>query len=96
MCIVTLGTIVEFVSDIDGARMDTCTSLQDGWTALMAASQTVQVECVKMLLDRGAKVNLLNEASGVIIHRMHAMQLIPSIPVVDDDMCLGTLFRACL
>ena len=44
-------------------------SLQDGSTALMMASE---VECVKMLMDRGAKVNMQNKVSGVI-HYVHAM-----------------------
>ena len=33
-------------------------SLQDGWTALMKASVAGQVECVKVLLDRCAEVNM--------------------------------------
>ena len=33
-------------------------SLQDGWTALMKASVAGQVEGVKVLLDRGAEVNM--------------------------------------
>ena len=34
----------------------------------MVASQKGQVECVKMLLDRGAEVNMQKKVSGVIIH----------------------------
>ena len=65
----TLCTLVECVSDIDGTHMSTCTytytvSLQDGWTALMVASQEGHVECVRMLLDRGAEVNMQNKVSG--------------------------------
>ena len=48
-------------------------SLQNGWTALMKASEAGQVECMKMLLDRGAEVNMQNKVSGVIIHCVHAM-----------------------
>ena len=33
-------------------------SLQDGQTTLMKASEAGQVECVKLLLDRGAEVNM--------------------------------------
>ena len=42
-------------------------SLQDEWTALMMASNAGQVECVKLLLDRGAEVNMQRKVSGVII-----------------------------
>ena len=55
-------------------------SLQDGLTALMAASQKGQVKCVKMLLDRGAMVNMQRKVSGVIIHCVHAMQHVPRVP----------------
>ena len=41
-------------------------SLQDEWTALMMASNAGQVECVKLLLDRGAEVNMQRKVSGVI------------------------------
>ena len=43
----------------------------------MVASQEGHVECVKMLLDRGAEVNMQNKASGAIIHCVHAMQHVP-------------------
>ena len=48
-------------------------SLQWGWTALMKASEEGQVECVKMLMDRRAKVNMQNKVSGVIyyVHAIH-------------------------
>ena len=39
----------------------------------MKASEAGQVECMKMLLDRGAVVNMQNKVSGVIIHCVHAM-----------------------
>ena len=54
-------------------------SLQDGLTALMKASEEGQVECVKMLMDRGAKVNMQNEVSGVIynVHAMHHKHIVP-------------------
>ena len=48
-------------------------SIQNGWTALMKASEAGQVECVKLLLDRGTEVNMQNKVSGVIIHCVHAM-----------------------
>ena len=37
----------------------------------MTASQEGQVECVKMLLDRGAKVNMQKEVN--IIHWVHVV-----------------------
>ena len=43
-------------------------SLQEGWTALMRASRAGHMECVNVLLDRGAEVNMLNKVSGIIIH----------------------------
>ena len=55
-------------------------TLQNGSTALMKASEAGQVECVKMLLDRGAEVNMQDEVSGVIIHYAHAMQHVPRVP----------------
>ena len=55
-------------------------SLQDGWTALMMASQAGHMECVKALLDKGADANIQDEVSGVIIHCVHAMQHVPRVP----------------
>ena len=43
-------------------------SLQDGATALMMASAAGRVECIKVLLDRGAKVNMQDEVSGVDVN----------------------------
>ena len=34
----------------------------------MRASGTGEVECVKVLLDRGADINMQNMVSGVIVH----------------------------
>ena len=48
-------------------------TLQNGGTALMLASQEGKVECVDMLLDSGADINMQTEVSGVIIHCVHAM-----------------------
>ena len=55
-------------------------SLQDGWTALMRASQAGHMECVLMLLNKSADVNMQSEVSGVIIHCVHAMQHVPRVP----------------
>ena len=38
-------------------------SLQWGWTALSMASEAGQVECVKLLLDRGAEVNMQDKVN---------------------------------
>ena len=43
-------------------------SLQDGYTALMKALARGQVECIKVLLDRGAEVNMQNKVSGVDVN----------------------------
>ena len=40
-------------------------SFQYGWTALMRASESGHVECVTVLLDRGAEVNMQDEVSVV-------------------------------
>ena len=40
-------------------------SFQDGWTALMKASERGRMECVTVLLDRGAEVNMQNKVSVV-------------------------------
>ena len=48
-------------------------TLQDGRTALLMASQEGKVECVEMLLDSGADINMQTEVSGVIKHCVHAM-----------------------
>ena len=43
-------------------------SLQVGRTALKMASTAGQVECIKLLLDRGAKVNMQDMVSGVDVN----------------------------
>ena len=40
----------------------------------MMASKAGQVECMKMLLDRGAEVNMQDGVSDVIVHCVHAME----------------------
>ena len=39
-------------------------SFQGGWTALMGASGLGHVECVTVLLDRGAEVNMQDKVSA--------------------------------
>ena len=39
-------------------------SFQNGWTALMWASGSEHMECVKVLLDRGADVNMQDKVSA--------------------------------
>ena len=41
-------------------------SLQDGWTALMKASKAGHMECINVLMDCGAEVNMQDQVSGVI------------------------------
>ena len=53
-------------------------SLQYGGTALMKASQAGHMECVQVLLDRGADVNMETTVSGVIIHAMQHVSRVPS------------------
>ena len=54
-------------------------SLQDGWAALMRASMVGHMECAKVLLEKGAEVNMQNEVSGVIIHCVYAMLHVPRV-----------------
>ena len=49
-------------------------SLQYGQTALMIAYDHGHIECVTMLLDKGAQVNMLDKVSGVI-YCVHAMYI---------------------
>ena len=46
----------------------------------MKASEAGHMECVKLLLDKGAEVNMQYKVSGVIIHCVHAMQHVPRVP----------------
>ena len=46
----------------------------------MVASNAGKVECVKMLLDTGAEVNMKRKVSGDIILCEHAMQHISRVP----------------
>ena len=55
-------------------------SLQDGGTALMKASEAGHIECVQVLLDKGADINMQNKVSRVIIHCVLAMQHVPRVP----------------
>ena len=58
--------------------------IQNGWTALMMASMEEHMECVQVLLDKGADVNMQDKVSGVIIHCAHAMQHVPG--VMNEDV----------
>ena len=58
-------------------------SLQWGCTALINASKTGKVECVKVLLDRGAKINMNHKVSGVIIYCAHAMKHELRVPSIE-------------
>ena len=51
-------------------------SLQDGWNALMIASEAGHIVCVQVLLDKGAEVNMQHKVSSVIIHCLH----VPRVP----------------
>ena len=55
-------------------------TLQKEWTALMRTSVTGKAECVKVLLDRGAEVNMQDNVSVVIMHCVHALQHILGVP----------------
>ena len=46
----------------------------------MMASKAGHIECVQVLLEKGADVNKQTSVSGVIIHCVHAMQHVPRVP----------------
>ena len=46
----------------------------------MKASEAGHMECVQVLLDKGADVNKQTWVSGVIIHCVHAMQHVSIVP----------------
>ena len=46
----------------------------------MIASEAGQVESMKMLLDRGAEINMQDKVSGFIILCAHAMNHIARVP----------------
>ena len=58
-------------------------SLQEGWTALLMASKAGHMECVKMLLDKGADVNMQDKVNGVIVHCVLAMQHVPRVSSIE-------------
>ena len=47
-----------------GTHHDMHLSFQDGGTALMRASRSGHMECVKVLLGRGADVNMQDKVSA--------------------------------
>ena len=55
-------------------------------TALMIASKAGHMGCVKALLDSGAEVNMQSWVSSVIIICVYAMQHVPGVPSVNQDM----------
>ena len=46
----------------------------------MKASKAGHMECLQVLLDKGANVNMPNKVSGVIIQSVHAMLHVPQSP----------------
>ena len=46
----------------------------------MVASEEGQVKGLKMLLDKGADIDMQKKVSGVIINCVHVMQNIPRVP----------------
>ena len=50
-----------------GTHLDIHLPFQDGWTALMVALHNGHMECVQVLLDRGADVNMQGRVSVVEI-----------------------------
>ena len=46
----------------------------------MKASEAGHMECVKVLLDNGAQVNMQDKVCGVIIHCVRAMLHVTRVP----------------
>ena len=46
----------------------------------MKASEAGHMQCVQVLLDKGADANMQLKVSGVIIHCVHVMQLVSRVP----------------
>ena len=46
----------------------------------MKAYDRGHMECVKVLLDRGALFNIQDKVGGVIIYCVQAMQHVPRVP----------------
>ena len=61
----------------------------------MKASEAGHMECVKVLLDNGAQVNMQDKVCGVIIHCVYAMQHVTRVPVGNDDVCTEPTCIAC-
>ena len=55
-------------------------SLQGGGTALMRASEAGHMECVQVLLDKGADVNMQTLVSGCHYTLCHPMLHVPRVP----------------
>ena len=60
----------------------------------MKASKAGHIECVAVLLDMGAEINMQGKVSGVIIHFVHAMQHVIRVPrcisYAQEPYCLHT------
>ena len=56
-----VGTVGDMF--VHGTWCDMASSIQDGYTALIRASGCGHVECVKVLLSRGAQANLQDKVS---------------------------------
>ena len=67
-CIVVWGGVGGYERCMTSWCMREHLSLQWGETALMKASAAGQVECIKALLDRRAKVNMQAMVSGVDVN----------------------------
>ena len=69
VCICVFSSLYQRRMSLHEIVMSPCSvymyfSLQDGVTALMIASREGHVECVKLLLDKGASADLLDKVSA--------------------------------
>ena len=67
-------------NDIPGKLRDMASSWQEGWTSLMFALKFGHVECVNILLDRGAQANLKNKVRLLCIHYVTCEAWVCAIP----------------
>ena len=75
-------------NSIGDASYDVYLSLQYGWFPLLEAASTGDVECLQLLLDKGADVNHQNKVSS--FH--HEMRSLPYVHVYHVHMYMYIMF----
>ena len=68
-------------------------SLQNGRTPLMVASGGGHVECVKLLLDKGAQVNHCTVVSTILMSLVTILELVGIIRMGNSRICFYVVFN---